>query len=585
MRGSQLLLGLIFATTLNGLSQSAPVRIEGIAEPPEMIGPPQTAVQPSAADRQFLDALGDTKTEAEMPARLPLLDKLIADHPDYADAYSFRAYIEACMVDPPRLTQAEFDVAKAQSLGGGKAFDDQSRLSLLGKIAFADGDDKRALDDLEKAMRLDLSSADKIFNIEGVVPERASKFCAWNLTDLDHLVTKYPKDWRPVALRGLYYQFFTTFKEDYYANATAEFQKAAVIDPKSPVPAYLLGELHTKAAFWTKKAWASDAGRDDATRAAVLPFTTAIHLDASFTAAYDARAEAYLQLKQSALAVKDFDRVIALDPTNSAAYADRGLAQTDLGRYFDAISDFGEAIRLAKEGDSYLPDLYENRGDAYVKTSNYRSAIEDYDEAIALRVQSQIFIWSLAQFRGMYPEYNGVSDDALLHKLNVQFQPQFTFDVFKKQLTEENGKWAISLVNDLYEKRGDAYLQSGDFKHAIQDFQRIFMGIPNFANSVERWRPIGNFGHGDRYFLDVKSSDVSANNSMRLWIKEVGAKQSIVIAFGMNCGGRQINQMSSITYGSNENILSSSDYPSGWADVVPDTLGEQLWSGACLSSR
>jgi len=173
----------------------------------------------------------------------------------------------------------------------------------------------------------------------------------------------------------------------------------------------------------------------------------------------------------------------------------------------------------------------------------------------------------------------------LLHKLNVQFQPQFTFDVFKKQLTEVNGKWAISLVNDLYEKRGDAYLQSGDFKHAIQDFQRIFVGIPNFANSVERWRPIGNFGHGDRYFLDVKSSDVSAKNLRRLWIKNVGPKQSIVIAFEMNCSGRQINQMSSITYDLNDKVLNTADYPSGWTDVAPDTLGEQLWSGACSSSR
>ncbi len=218
-----------------------------------------------------------------------------------------------------------------------------------------------------------------------------------------------------------------------------------------------------------------------------------------------ARAEAYLNLKQSALAVKDFDRVVALDPTNATAYSDRGIAKADLGHYYDAIWDFSEAIRLKKDGDSYLPDLYESRGDAYVKLSDYHSAIDDYDQALRLRVQSQIFLWSLAQFLGLYPEYSGVSDDVLLHKLNAQFQPQFAFDVFKKQLTEENGKWGISLINELYEKRGDAYLQSSDYKPAIQDFQRIFVGMPNFANSVERWRPIGDFGHGDHYFLDVKS--------------------------------------------------------------------------------
>lgn len=583
--GRSLLLGLLFAMTLSGLSQSPSLRIEGIAEPPEMIGPPQPVTQPSPADLQFLDALGNTKNESEMTTRLPLLDKLIADHPDYADSYSFRAYIEACLVEPPNLAQAKSDITKAMSLGGGKAFDDQSHLSLLGKIASANGDDKLALDDLERAMRRDLSGADKLFNIEGVTPERTSKFCTWNLTDLDHLVAKFPRDWRPTALRGLYYQFFTTFREDYYPNAAAEFQKAALIDPKSPVPVYLLGELHTKAAFWTKKAWSSDAGRNDATRAAVSPYSTAIRLDPTFVAAYAARAEAYLALKQSALAIKDFDRVIALDPNNTTAYSDRGIANSDLGRYYDAISDFGEAIRLKKDGDSYLPNLYENRGDAYMKLANYRSAIEDYDQALALRVQSQIFLWSLNQFRGLYPEYNAVSDDVLLHKLNAQFQPQFAFDVFKKHLTEENGKWGISLINDLYEKRGDAYLQSGDYKHAILDFQRIFVGIPNFANSTERWRPIGNFGHGDRYFLDVKSSDVSPKSASRLWIKDVGPKQSVVIAFGIDCSGRRINQISSITYGVNDKITNSSDYPSGWTDVVPDTLGEQLWNGACSAVR
>lgn len=576
-----LLLGSVFAVMMSGPSHSPPVRIEGIAEPPEMIGVPPTKIQPSLADLQFLDALGNLKNESEMAARLPFLDKLIADHPDYADAYSFRAYIEACMVVPSNSTQAKSDIAKAISLGGGKAFDDQSRLSLLGKIALANGDDNLALGYLEKSMQRDLSNADKIFNIGGVAPETTSEFCTWNLTDLDGLVKKFPKDWRPVALRGLYYEFFTTFKEEYYPKATAELQKAAAIDPKSPVVLYLLGALHTKSAFWTKKAWASDAGRDEATRAAVPPYTTAIHLDPSFTAAYLARAEAYLSLKQSVLAIKDFDRVIALDPANSTAYSDRGMANADLARYYDAISDFGEAIRLKKDDDSYLPDLFENRGDAYFKLSDYHNAIDDYGQALGLRIQSQVFLWSLAQFRALYPEYSSVSDDVLLHKLNAQFQPQFAFEVFKKQLTVENGKWAISLVNDLYEKRGDAYLRSGDYKHAIQDFQRIFVGIPNFANTVERWRSIGDFGHVDLYYLDVKSSNPSQGDSTRLWVKDAGPKQTVVTEFGVSCSGRQINQVSSITYGLNDKILESSGSSGEWEDVVPDTLGERLWSGVC----
>ena len=584
MRSLMVVLGFLCVASFAALSQPSATRIAGVTEPPELTGPPKSPVHPTDADLQFAGALGAVKDEREMLARLPQLDKFIQDHPDYPDAYSFRAEIEACISDAPDLVRAKSDTEAAMSHPDGTVFDDQSHLSMLGKIAFANGEYKVALDDMDRAMQVNLSNADKIFNIEGVVPERTSKFCAWNLADLDSLATRFPRDWRPIALRGLYYQFFTTFKEEYYPNATADFQKAALIDPRSPVPPYLLGELHTKAAFWTKKAWASDAGRSDATRAAVLPYTTAIHLDPNFAPAYAARAEAYLELKQSELAVKDFDRVLALDPKNMTAYSDRGLAKWDLGRFYDAISDYGEAIRLKGDDDTYLPNLYENRADAYLKVNDVRSAIDDYSHALALLLQTQIQLLSLAQFRALYPEYSGVSDDTLLRKLNLLFDPQSEFSAFKTRLTEENGKWGVSLLNDLYEKRGDAYLQSDDFRRSILDFQRIYIGIPNFANSVERWRAFSSAGRG-RYYLDVKSSEVSLDGQAKLWVKRVEAKQSEVMAFGINCKARQINQRSSITYGSNDEVLKSSDLDTGWADVIPDTIGEQLWAGACSNLR
>lgn len=47
---------------------------------------------------------------------------------------------------------------------------------------------QEAMDDLTAAMRSNLSSAENIFNIDGTNPERTSKPCIWNLTDLDTLV-------------------------------------------------------------------------------------------------------------------------------------------------------------------------------------------------------------------------------------------------------------------------------------------------------------------------------------------------------------------------------------------------------------
>ena len=169
---------------------------------------------------------------------------------------------------------------KAAMLRSGQRFSTQTDdYSLLGKIEFATAQYARAADSLERAMLRDIDSADRMFNIEGVEPEKTSKFCAWNLTDLDTLISKFPRDYRPLLFHGLYYKFFTTFKEDYYTRALQDFQKAALLNPTSPLPHYFIGDLYTKAAFWTKKAWASDTGRDEPTRNSIQAYTKAIQID------------------------------------------------------------------------------------------------------------------------------------------------------------------------------------------------------------------------------------------------------------------------------------------------------------------
>ena len=83
--------------------------------------------------------------------------------------------------------------------------------------------------------------------------------------------------------------------------------------------------------------------------------------------------------------------------------------------YYNAISDFGDAIRIEQvNGDDYLATNYENRGDAYLKVRDSQRAVDDYTEAIKTRVESQIILWSLRQFRDLYPEFKKISDDVLL---------------------------------------------------------------------------------------------------------------------------------------------------------------------------
>ena len=474
---------------------------------------------------------------------------------------------------------------KAAKSHPGQVYNDTDYYSLLGKVELAQANYAGAMNDLERAMTRDLDTANRMFNIEGVEPERSSKFCVWNLADLDGLVTRFPNDYRARLFRGLYYKFFTTFKEDYYPSAMQNFQKAAALNPSSPLPPYFIGQVYSNASFWTKKAWASDQGRDEQIRNAAQAYTKAIQLDAKFLPAYEQRASDYLNLKQYQQALKDYEKILTLDPGNVTAYADRGLARLETDNTWGAISDFGDAIRRKKEGDSYLPNLYEYRGDAYVNLGEYREAIADYTKAIELSFGQMTILLSLEQIRALYPEYDRVSDEILLHKIHDLFWPNMEYAGFAKKLTKENEKWPISTLNELYEKRGDAYLKSGNFGRGVLDFERIFKGIPNFADSTDRWRVLGRTADQEDYFLDAKSAEFPSSGPARVWIKMVGKKESRTVEYELDCNARRMNAASAVEYDSNGKVLKTSEVSSGWQRITPDTIGEQIYNGACASFR
>jgi tetratricopeptide (TPR) repeat protein len=582
MRPLSIVYGLLLATSFAVFAQT--IKIDAVSEPPELTGEPKKFSAPTPADRQLGEIVSHLNI-SEMKSTLPMLNKFIEEHPDYSDAYFLRATSEACILNNRDLVSIAADVEAAMSHPGASVYNKTDYYSLLGKIAIERDKHGQAMDDLEKAMTRDLSDAGRIFNIEGIEPEKQSKFCTWNLTNLDSLAAKFPRDYRARLFLGIYYEFFTTFKEDYYEKAIQEFQKAAILNPKSPLPQYFIGKLHTKASFWTKKAWASDAHRDEATENAVHAYTKAIQLDPKFLPAYEERASGYLNLKQYSQALKDYDKILTLDPENATAYSDRGVTKLDAGQYLSATFDFGDAIRRKGEGDSFMSNLYEYRGDANVKLNYYRDAIADYSKAIERRLANDIFLFSIKQIRALYPEYDVVSDETLCRKLNVLFFPQIEYKVFAKQLMEENGKWQISLLNELYEKRGDAYLKAGDYRRGALDFERIFKGIPNFAESTDRWRILGRSTDAEEYYVDVKSVEFSAVGPVRLWIKTIGKKETQTVAFEMDCKAKLMNSTSSVTYDSNGKTLNTSEVSSGWQRIVPDTIGERLYDGVCSTAR
>jgi tetratricopeptide (TPR) repeat protein len=555
--------------------------------PPELKGTPKPMPAVTEDDREFGKLLDGIHGERLSDSQRRLIDAFIGSHPNYSGGYAIRA-MYTCADEKPGLSQLESDLTQATAHPSGmSATLVDNPASLRAKIAFVRGDYRAALDLLSSAASADWSSAPQIFNISGTKPEEeGGGFCAWTLANLDVLAEKFPNDWRVPALRGAYYEFFTTFgDESLYATAATQFHLADTKAPHSPVPPYLLGELRNKASFWTKKAWTSDVARVETHKEAAAFFTTSLTRDPSFAPAYMARAEAYLETKKYALSIKDFTRVISISPQNSTAITDRGNAYMESGAYFKAISDFTTAIPLEiKSGDSYLHTIYESRGDAYMKVGDLRSAISDYSAALRLGFGNLTILLSVPQIRALYPELKPLSDADVVRLMHDQFHPEVQYQGFVDELLRNDGHYQISLINDVYEKRGDAYIQSGRFVDGVNDFQRIYLGIPAFADSVERWRTLDQSHTPISYLLDVKGS-VLSGSLKRVWVKRSEKRGYQVISFEFNCASREMRTLSEARYNAQDDLLDSpTSDPGSWRGVVPDTVGERLLNGVCSSN-
>jgi len=512
------------------------------------------------------------------------LNKFLENHPNFSPAYMVRAMGDFCSLASNDFDSIGADIGKALNTvtPDTSMFEPPNIIAIRGKLRFEAGRYKGALDDLETALKEKLDNADSIFGSGETKPEdKNANPCIWTMGNLDVLAEKFPKDYRVPMLRGLYLKFFTTFDEVWYQRAGQEFQKAALLNPRSPLPHYFIGELYFKASLLTKAAWSSDEGKNEPERKAIAAFSKAIQLDPTFQHAYELRAAAHLGLKQYSQAIADYDRVLELNPENVTAYADRGLAKLEVRQYLAATIDLGGAIRRKKENEdtNALSLSYEYRADAYSKLGMYRDAIENYSKAIKYQLAGMTHLISLKQFRGLYPEYDKVSDEVLIRKINALFWPQYDYTTMSHILLDKESEWKISMINDLYEKRGDCYLRSGDYRRGVLDFNRIFKGIPDFGDTVERWRGLSGKA-GEEWYVDVKSTEFAV--TPRLWAKFAEKKGGYTVqSLDFDCKSRRIAVTSTAVYGKDDDLLNSSAAGGGWQRVIPSSKGEQMYNGMC----
>ena len=563
------------------------VQAQRIVDAPELTGKPtKPRKEPTEVMMAFYSEIskGGNKT-AEM---MPMVSTFIQAHPSFGDAYSFRVLGQYCELHQPASEAFIADVNKAIQYftPDGLTGKQPELYGMRARLEYDLGRFPASLDDLEKGLRLSPANADDVMKVGAVKPgSRAEEenLCAWTQTELDNLSQRFPKDYRIPLLRGLYLSKLTFYRTEggdaLVPKAIEEFQKALAMNPRSALAHYFMGRLHESASFWDPKAIASEDVKQAGMRRATAEYTLAITLDPNLKDAIASRAGEYLNLKQYASAVRDYDRAITLDPANAGLYHDRALAKSELGNHLSALIDFDEAIRRDTLSDSGAPNAYENRGDEHMKLGQYKEATADFTQLIKLRLDGEVFLTPLTRLRALYPEYSAVPDDVFLKKFHDLFFPKYDEKEFAKHITQ-NDPFADFLLTEAYERRTDAYLKDLRFRKAVADYHRAIATTDNDGRFVERWRSIGMVGKEEQ-FLDMKSVTFAPNPT--IWIKTTKPKGYDLESLDFDCTNKKLRSLAVLTYDDDGNVLKSSDGNRVFQSVIPETVGENLLTGTCLT--
>jgi tetratricopeptide (TPR) repeat protein len=415
---------------------------------------------------------------------------------------------------------------------------------------------------------------------------------------MDALVQRLPNDYRPYIFRGLYHGFFVFFadetkKQDELKRAFDDLNRAAKVNPTSPLQIFLKAEIFERT-YLLQMMNIYNPQHDELNNTMIALLNAVLSIDKNSVEALQLRASAFSHLKMWRQEIADWNRVLTLDPKNFAAYNDRAAAKLELGDTYEAISDFSDAIKNRKR-ELMHSENYEGRAEAYLRSQQWDLAIRDLTTAISLKIGGLVLLMPIDQFRAIYPEYRAASNEVIVRKLNQTFYPDMKYEGFAKSLLSERRFWPDAVIPDLYVKRSDAYLRKGDWHRASIEFRRASNGFPDYASAIDRWRELEQTSD-ETIYIDMRTFDDSHIDAMKIWIKELRAprshaksKESLsqdgggpheLTQYELNCIAWQLRTVSSVLYDASGNVIGHRA-GSGWNIVVPDSLGETLYNGAC----
>ncbi|MBE9006604.1 tetratricopeptide repeat protein [Fortiea sp. LEGE XX443] len=329
-------------------------------------------------------------------------------------------------------------------------------LGLRGYVYFLSNKDSKALEDLNKAIKLAPEEA-MYLSARGFTYQ-AMEHYQEALQDFDRAIELDPQYKQANAGRGLTYKSMERYEE-----ALPDFNRAVELDPKYEGAIAQRGETYRLMKRYEE---------------ALPDFNRAIELNPKFDWAIAQRGETYRLMKRYQEALQNFNRAIELNPKSDWAIAQRGLTYQSMQRYQEALQNFDRAIELNPKSDWAIAQ----RGLTYQSMQRYQEALQNFDRAIELNPKSD---WAIANRGETYRLMQRYQEALQDFDHAIELNPKSDWAIAQRGLTYQSMQryqealqdfdHAIELNPNLdgaIRERGETYRLMQRYQEALQDFDR-----------------------------------------------------------------------------------------------------------------
>lgn len=420
------------------------------------------------------DESGKFKDNTKLREAIDALDKVVSRIPDFSHVLQIRGLLYLYGLNEYGKAMADFDAAlkynkwNIRGITVKETEPEEVPGLHTGILKF------KAYAQLKLGKHLDcIATIEKALNIK---PNGFVFYDPWKLDDFDHLVKKYPKDFRTWLYRGIYYDNNSFMSNNHKDLAISDYQKALKLNNRYPFTYFSIGDTYMSYYFSVYPKPADDIKYK---QKAIEYFNKALKLKPSPSlgkSIYREIAIIQTDLKKYDAALAAYDKALEYSKDDGGIHVDKASVYSRMQRFDDEILEYGNALNSSIRdgvihfGKNFTTHVYLYRGDANRKAGKFITAVDDYTNYIER----------------------------------------------KKTVLLDVGLDPYKFLDSGYFSRGQAHIELGNFNEAVDDFSNALKGFGGdspgtYQARAQAYTRMGNYNAA----LDDYNRSISLSNDNR----------------------------------------------------------------------